>query len=296
MRYNARMFQFSLKSLFMGLAVFSVVAAAVRAGGVLGFSLAALVISAVLETMARCRGRAAVMSLLWWTALASLGLLVWCLLPSVGSKPIGRRAQCLNNLMQLGQALHQYEAEQGGLPPVHTLDVSRAPLCSWRTLILPYLEQTEMYQRYHQEEPWNSENNNRISKVRMEIWRCPSDDSTFIHESNTSYVAVVGPHTAWHAGSGVKRGEIKDSLADTILLVEMKYSEIGWAEPRDLDLDQLPPGVTKQNLLHSLSNHAGGVNVLFADGSVRFIREDIPWEDFEAMLTIDGGEKVDRDK
>ncbi len=153
-----------------------------------------------------------------------------------------------------------------------------------------------MYQLYHRDEPWDSANNHQISKVQMLVWECPSDPQVFDHPTNTSYVAIVGPHAAWRAGSGVKRGEIKDSSADTILLVEMKNSGISWAEPRDLDLDHLPPGITKQNLLHSLSNHAGGVNVLFADGSVRFIREDIPWKGFEAMLTIDGGEKVDRDK
>ena len=63
-----------------------------------------------------------------------------------------------------------------------------------------------------------------------------------------------------------------------------------------MDLAHLPAGITKQNLLHALSNHAGGFNATFADGHVEFIPEDIPWTDFEVMLTIAGGEKVDRDK
>jgi len=106
----------------------------------------------------------------------------------------------------------------------------------------------------------------------------------------------VGPGTIWRADQGVKPSEIKDGMTDTILLVEMGNSGIKWAEPRDLDLNNLPAGITKQNLLHALSNHAGGFNAVFADGHLEFILETISWEDFMAMLTIAGGETVDRSK
>jgi prepilin-type processing-associated H-X9-DG protein len=86
----------------------------------------------------------------------------------------------------------------------------------------------------------------------------------------------------------------------------MKNSGINWAEPRELDLEHLPSGITKQNLLESLSdhttqnflksltNHAGCFNAVFADGHVEAIPVDITWDQFMAMLTIAGGEKVDR--
>jgi prepilin-type processing-associated H-X9-DG protein len=101
---------------------------------------------------------------------------------------------------------------------------------------------------------------------------------------------------AWSVPGGAKLSDITDRPENTILLVEMKNSGIKWAEPRDLDLNNLPPGITKQNLLHSLSNHAGGFNAVFADTHVEFIPETIPWADFEALLTVAGGEKMDREK
>jgi prepilin-type processing-associated H-X9-DG protein len=109
-------------------------------------------------------------------------------------------------------------------------------------------------------------------------------------------VAVAGPGTAWHPSRGLAKAEIKDNPHDTILVVELKNSGIGWAEPRDFDLSNLPPGITKDNLLKSLSNHKGGFHALFADGHIEFIPDTIPWRDFEAMLTIAGGETVDRSK
>jgi prepilin-type N-terminal cleavage/methylation domain-containing protein/prepilin-type processing-associated H-X9-DG protein len=36
--------------------------------------------------------------------------------------------------------------------------------------------------------------------------------------------------------------------------------------------------------------HAGGVNVLFGDGSVRFVRQSIPFRTFAALVTRNGGE------
>jgi prepilin-type processing-associated H-X9-DG protein len=76
----------------------------------------------------------------------------------------------------------------------------------------------------------------------------------------------------------------------------MRNSGIAWAEPRDLDLSNLPPGLTPQNLLNSITNHPGVIEVLFADGHVEPIPTTIPWADFLAMLTIAGGETIDRSK
>src|SRR5262249_54312552 len=86
---------------------------------------------------------------------------------------------------------------------------------------------------------------------------------------------------------------VKDGVSNTIVLVEMQNSGIKWAEPRDLDLSSLPLGITAQNLPQWLSAHSGGFNAVFADGSVRFISSQIPWQVFMAFLTENGGEQID---
>lgn len=214
--------------------------------------------------------------------------------PNLGSRESGHLTICLNNLRILGAALRDYHQAHGALPPVYTTDENGKPLCSWRVAILPYLERNDLYSQYQLQEQWDGQHNAKVAKQPVEFFQCPSNLS---HEScDTSYVAVIGPGTAWEPNRGLKLSDITDDPRDTILLVEMKDTGIKWAEPRDLGLSNLPPGITTDDLLQSLSIHPGLVQALFADGHVEVIRSEMPWSDFEAMLTIAGSERINRDK
>ena len=86
-----------------------------------------------------------------WLMLLGIGLLlVGLLVPATRSAgPAARRAQCVNNLKQIALALSQYEQTYQALPPAYTVDAKGKPLHSWRTLILPFLEQSELYKKIH---------------------------------------------------------------------------------------------------------------------------------------------------
>ena len=102
----------------------------------------------------------------------------------------------------------------------------------------------------------------------------------------TNYVAVVGVETAWPADRGLKRSEITDDPASTILVLEVANSRIHWMEPKDPTLDEiLSSGLS--------SHHSGFVNALFADGVVKRIRTDVSRETLKALLTVSGSEKID---
>jgi hypothetical protein len=217
-------------------------------------------------------------------------VLAW--FPFSDRRPMGW-GHCLTNLKMLATALLNYESDHGRLPPAHTVDANGKPLHSWRTLILPYLDDQKLFEQIKLNEPWNSPHNARVTSTGNEVFHCPSDDSS---DSDTSYVAVIGPGTAWESKDGTKLSDITDGPKNTILLVETRNSGIKWVEPRDLDLEHLPPGMTKDNLLKSLSNHPGLVNVVFTDGATMCLPDDLPWSDFEAVLTIAGGEKIDRER
>ncbi len=76
----------------------------------------------------------------------------------------------------------------------------------------------------------------------------------------------------------------------------MQNSGIQWAEPRDLDLDNLPPGVSKAAILKSLVvHHNAGIHVAMADGNVLFISPKVSNRRLEALTTAAGKEnaKVD---
>ena len=71
--------------------------------------------------------------------IAVIALLIALMLPAVRtSGEAARRSQCVNNLKQIGLALHNYESTYDALPPAYTVDAAGRPLHSWRTLILPY--------------------------------------------------------------------------------------------------------------------------------------------------------------
>jgi prepilin-type processing-associated H-X9-DG protein len=286
--------QFGLRTIFVVTAIAALLSAGDSYGGWSGFFLASVCLTLVFRLWAnwtRRRNLSHVLGILFYGSCVAL---IASLLPDVGSHPSGRLAACTNNLKQVGMALQMYETDHGCFPPVYTTDAAMKPLHSWRTLLLPYLEQEALLKKVRLNEPWNSLNNRSVTQIQEMLFQCPSDAA--LGPYDTSYVAVIAPGSIWSVPGGAKRSDIKDDPHDTVLFVEMHNSGIPWAEPRDLDLSNLPPGITKQNLLQSLSNHAGGFNAVFADGHEEFIREDIPWADFEAMLTIAGGEKVDRDK
>src|SRR6185369_3966069 len=157
------------------------------------------------------------------------------------------RLECVGHLQQLGLALLNYESLHKEFPPIYSTDKDGKPLQSWRALALPFLEVPDgVFNRWHLNEPWDSPNNTQFASIGRHLYRCPSDSRA--DPLDTNYVAIVGKGTAWQPGRALTSKDIKDNPHDTILVVEMKNPGIRWAEPRDLNLNDLPPGVTKETL------------------------------------------------
>ena len=89
--------------------------------------------------------------------IAIIGVLVALLLPAVqAARESARRAQCINNLHNLGLAMHNYASSQGTLPPAElrrgdpniTPSTSRdvKTLFSWVTMLMPYIEEGNRFQ------------------------------------------------------------------------------------------------------------------------------------------------------
>ncbi len=210
-----------------------------------------------------------------------------------------RRSQCCNNLKQIGLALHNYHDRYHSFPPAYVADVTGRPIHSWRVLLLPFLEQERLYDCYRFDEPWDGPHNIQLVKDMPAVFRCPSDQTR--EGTCTSYVAVIGPETAWPGERTVSFSDIVDGTSNTWLVVEVADSGIAWSEPRDLHVLQMAPEINAPAGQGVSSKHPGGAQVLFADGSVRFMAgADSPQPGLDPKtihdaLTISGGEPPPQD-
>ncbi len=76
--------------------------------------------------------------------IAVVALLIGLLLPTIQKvREAANRISCANNLKQLGLAVHTFHASYGVLPPTR----GNKWLTGWGVLILPYVEQDQVYKQ-----------------------------------------------------------------------------------------------------------------------------------------------------
>jgi RNA polymerase sigma factor (sigma-70 family) len=194
------------------------------------------------------------------------------------------RLRSAENLSQLAMAMHRYHDEHGCFPPAAITNKDEVPLLSWRVRLLPYLGLGELYQQFHLDEPWDSKHNKallaKMPKVYFPEGAATDDPHT------TYYQVLVGKSTIFEPKEKVAVIDIPDGTVSTILIVEAKAA-VPWTRPSDLPYapdKQVPEmgGISKK-----------GFNVATADGSVRFLKQDIDQNLLHALITRDGGELID---
>ncbi|WP_152054397.1 DUF1559 family PulG-like putative transporter [Tautonia marina] len=176
--------------------------------------------------------------------IAIIGVLIALLLPAVQSaREAARRAQCVNNLKQIGLAMHNYHQAVGSFPMAMTTAYSDIGVqANWGTfgalaLLLPYMEQGPLYSSINFD--WNfwqgrgNIENRTVWLTRVNSYECPSDGMT--GEANTNnYFGSVGTTAGVrnHAGStgifaqretyGIE--DIRDGTSNTVAFSEALVS------------------------------------------------------------------------
>ncbi|MGH7195112.1 MAG: DUF1559 domain-containing protein [Candidatus Saccharimonadales bacterium] len=218
-------------------------------------------------------------------------LFVALMIPVVqNARESARRSSCNCNLKQIGLALQTYADVYKCYPPAYITDERGNRMHSWRVLLLPFMEQKPLYDRYDFSEPWNGPNNRQLAAYMPPVYSCPSDDGRGSGE--VSYLAVTGPGTVWPGSRCTGWGDIKDGTSNTICIAEAVGSGIHWMEPRDLPFEALAKGVNSNQGLGVCSRHEGMAEVSFCDGSVKPIRESVSIGTLEALATKAGGEPI----
>lgn len=185
-------------------------------------------------------------------------------------------------------AVVNYHAANGHYPPAFIADENGSPIHSWRVIILPFLEEQELFDRYDFTQPWNSEANMRLATEMPSIYAFHGEYKP--GTVTTNYLAVVGENTVWPGASPRTTDEVTDQYSTTIMLVENAGENVHWMEPRDLNADTMSLAV---NSPKGVSSKYLSPAVAMLDDSLRRLEEDLPENVFRAMLTVNGDERIE---
>jgi hypothetical protein len=208
------------------------------------------------------------------------------------------RVKDTNNLKQIGVAMHNQHSAMNRISAPYATDNfgKQNKDLSWRVGILPYIEQDNLYKQYRLDEAWDSPANRKLSDTAIATYTTPLDEVRA--STKTPYRVFVSPARQFDGGARamftddgqpVSITSITDGTSNTIMVAHA-FEQVPWAEPRELKYDSKGP---LPKLGHP--NAPGGFTVLMADGSVRFIRNDVSERTLRAAITKDGGEVLGGD-
>ncbi|MBA4062705.1 MAG: hypothetical protein C0501_03185 [Isosphaera sp.] len=189
-----------------------------------------------------------------------------------------------NNLRQIALAYHNYHDVHGAGPPAAVCDKDGKPILSWRVLILPYIEQEELYKEFKLDEPWDSDHNKKLLGKMPPVYAIPGQ--TKPGGTDTHYRVFVGNGAGWDWVKGQQLQQIRDGTSNTWMCVTAADA-VPWTKPDELAFD---PDKDMAKLVGAVVN--GRAQVAMFDGSVRSLKK-VPAKDVvKALVTRDGGEVI----
>jgi prepilin-type N-terminal cleavage/methylation domain-containing protein/prepilin-type processing-associated H-X9-DG protein len=255
--------------------------------------------------------------------LAIIGILVALLLPAVqAAREAARRIACVNNLKQVGVALHGYHDAFRTFPAGGWIAAFNQPETArmnsgWSASILPWVEQTSLYSSLNLSWPYNVSQNSTAAETVLSVYLCPSQPRASLwnqapgdpfRSADADYGGIYGPR-----GIGPKpytnnppRGpflfnqtvsiaQVRDGTSLTLFVGEAPEAiNALWASGHNI-FDQSAPINARPKYEYGeelTSQHPAGVNAVFGDGSVRFLKDSLSLNVLSALCTRAGGEVI----
>ena len=260
--------------------------------------------------------------------IAIIGVLVGLTLPAVqAAREASRRAQCQNNLKQVGLALNTY-AIPGDAYPIGYLawpnaPGGAAPGWAWSAVVLPQLEQGSIYNALNVNLAIDVAANDTVRATVLAVYVCPSDDNTGsfgvasqltggpVEAVTTSYAANGGtvgatqPNGMFRPNKPVLTRDVKDGLSNTFAAGERGSFVVqnAWAGALGdgrggvevlATASQSGPSPWNPSPAGFCGPHSGLTQFLMADGSVHAIKPSINPRVYLALATRNGREVIDQ--
>ena len=259
-------------------------------------------------------------------AIAIIGVLIAVLLPAVqSSREAVRRVHCQNQLRQLGLALHNYHDRYTRFPAGSYVRGPAFPILSgwgWGAMILPSIEQSALYSQLDFSSGTAVGNNLTLIATPISVWRCPSDigpEKMTISPVGRPSLEIASGNYCGVEGllkemSSSRLADVTDGSSQTLLLgeriVDVSINNSlphtsGWfgqlayvdgyeyrSVPHIPALKDFPINGSQTGSEHFSSRHRGGALFCLADGSGRFLSENIDSVLFHALGTPAGGEVI----
>lgn len=202
-----------------------------------------------------------------------------------------QQSQRMNSLKQIGLAMHNYYEAYRSLPPQALASKDGRKLLSWRVLILPFLGQNELYQKFKLDESWDSEHNLKLVEQIPFVYsgQLPRDGKP---SGKTRLQTPLRSDSVFgRTGVATTFRDITDGTSNTLMVVEVPESKaVIWTKPDDIAAEDMVDA--------SLFTADGEDGFLagFCDGSVRKITASVAAKTLTALLTMNGGEVIDYDE
>ncbi len=225
------------------------------------------------------------------------------------SKRWAEIVECRNSLRVIGQSIIDY-----AVPPDHHFPQAAMPnpalpvekRLSWHVSIVSYVVSDSLYSRMDKEASWDAEQNRFAATLPHRWFQCRAvypllDPSTGWGPTTYVGIAGIGPDAASLPKDSPRAGffgsdrqlspaDVERRSDSLMMVVETVRTSGSWIAGGEPTVRGLQPGAGVYLGIGGQFGglHRGGANALFADGSVRFLSNDISPTVFEGFATLQG--------